>query len=293
MTPLVETRTTRLARAGHAATGRVMTGMWRSRGSRTGLVLLGVLVVAVYAGPLLVPYDPEALNRTDVLTGPSGAHPLGTDQYGRDQLSRLLEGGQRSLEAVSLVLGASLLAGMLVGVAAGVFGGWVDVVLMRVVDVLLAIPAMVLVLAMLGALGPGFGTVVVALTVGTWPPYARMARSFVLSGRGRPDVVCARMAGVGWSRAAAGHLVPGAAAQLMVLVSLDIGHTVMSVAGLSFLGLGVLPPAAEWGAMLSAARPFLGQAPWLLAPAAAIVLVVLAANLLGEALTRTRDEVVR
>ncbi|QSB16816.1 ABC transporter permease [Natronosporangium hydrolyticum] len=274
------------------------TGWWsrglpeRLAGHRTaklGMVLLLGLFAAVYLGPLVWPYDPEALEHAVALQGPSWSHPLGTDQYGRDQLARLLDGGRRSLEATALVLLLSLALGLLVGVCAGVAGGLVDALAMRAVDVILSIPGMVLTLALVGALGPGLTNLMIALVVTTWPPYARLARGVVMGGRTRLDVVSARLAGVGWLRAATTHLLPVATLQVLVVVTIDIGHTIIVIAGMSFLGLGVQPPAAEWGAMLASSRLHLAQAPWLLAPAVAISLVVLAANLVGEALGDSAD----
>jgi ABC-type dipeptide/oligopeptide/nickel transport system permease subunit len=148
----------------------------------------------------------------------------------------------------------------------------------------------VLALALIGALGPGYTNLVIALTLAAWPQYARLARSYVITGRRRPDVVSARLAGIGWFRAAAGHLLPGAATSVVVVAALDVGHTIMAIAGLSFLGLGIQPPTPEWGAMLADSRLQLAQAPWLLAgPAMAIVLAVLAANLIGETLQEVAD----
>ncbi|MEJ3742535.1 ABC transporter permease [Actinomycetes bacterium KLBMP 9797] len=261
----------------------------RHRTARAGLILLAGFLLAVYLGPVVWPGDPDALDQAQALHSPSWSHPLGTDQYGRDQLARLLDGGRRSLEATALVLALSVAIGLAVGVLAGIAGGLVDALAMRLVDVMLSIPGMVLTLALLGALGPGFVNLMVALVITTWPPYARICRGIVLGGRQRLDVVSARLAGIGWVRAAATHLLPAAATQVLVVATIDIGHTIIAIAGLSFLGLGVQQPAAEWGAMLSSARLYLAQAPWLLIPAAAISLVVLAANLTGEALTDSSD----
>ncbi|MFI6910401.1 ABC transporter permease [Nonomuraea sp. NPDC050394] len=262
----------------------------RRRDAVTGLVILSVVILAIVAGPALVPYEPDAADFDAVLSPPGAAHWLGTDQYGRDQLARLLDGGRRSLEATGLVLVISVAAGLVVGTLAGVAGGLVDVIAMRLVDMALAVPGVVLTLALLGALGPGFGNLVLALAATTWPPYARLARSYVLAGRERPDVLTARLAGASWPRAAGAHLLPGAAAHVLVVAALDVGQTIMAVTGLSFLGLGAQPPHAEWGVMLSDSRMYLSEAPWLLlAPSAAIVVVILATILLGEATAEASD----
>ncbi|GAA1017397.1 peptide ABC transporter permease [Acrocarpospora pleiomorpha] len=268
----------------------VLARLLKRRDARAALVILVLGALGILAGPALVPYAPDVADFDNVLSGPSAAHWLGTDQFGRDQLARLLDGGSRSLLATALVLVISVAAGLIVGTLAGVAGGLIDVVAMRAVDMALAVPGVVLTLALLGALGPGFGNLVIALAATAWPPYARLARSYVRSGRERPDVVTARLAGAGWPRAAVAHLLPGAATHVMVVAALDVGHTIMAVTGLSFLGLGAQPPDAEWGVMLSDSRLYLTQAPWLLlAPSAAIVLVILAAILLGEAAAEVSD----
>ncbi|MFE0153613.1 ABC transporter permease [Nonomuraea sp. NPDC059007] len=268
----------------------VLPRLLRRREAAAGLSILCLVFLAILAGPALVPYEPDVADFDAALRPPDAAHWLGTDQFGRDQLARLLDGGARSLEATGLVLLISVAAGLVVGTLAGVAGGVIDVIAMRLVDMALAVPGVVLTLALLGALGPGFGNLVFALAATAWPPYARLARSHVLAGRERPDVLTARLAGAGWPRAAAAHLLPGAAAHVLVVAALDVGQTIMAVTGLSFLGLGAQPPHAEWGVMLSDSRMYLSDAPWLLlAPSAAIVVVILAAILLGEATAEAAD----
>lgn len=261
----------------------------RSRGGRAGLGLAALLIAGCALGALLTaPGADVELARK--LAPPDAAHPLGTDQFGRDQLARLCEGGLRSIGAAVVVLAGVLVVSLTVGIVAGMAGGLVDVVLMRIVDVLLAFPALVLALAVVGVLGPGFENLLLALIASAWAYYARLARSYVLTARARPDVVAARAAGIGWPRVAAGHVVPGVAAQLMVVATLTLGEIIVGIAGLSFLGLGVQPPAAEWGAMLNDARLYFETAPWLLAaPALAILVAVSAANLVGDALRDAGD----
>lgn len=264
--------------------------VWGSRPGRAGVVVAAVLVLAVVVGPHLVPYDADALALGDKLDGPGPDHWLGTDQFGRDQLARLLEGGRRSLGAGAVVLVAVMVLSLAVGVTAGICGGAVDAVLMRAVDVLLAFPPLVLALAVVGALGPGFDHLLLALTMSSWAYYARLARVMAASARARPDVVAARLAGIPWRRVVAGHVIPGVAAQLAVVATLSLGDVILGIAALSFLGLGVQPPAAEWGAMLTDSRLYFSTAPWLLAgPALAIFLAVMAANLIGDALRDATD----
>lgn len=255
------------------------------RTGRTGLVLAVLLVATVLLGPLLVGHSPTELDLANKLAAPDGTNWLGTDQFGRDQLARLLEGGRRSLGAAALVLVGALVISMTVGIAAGLAGPAVDAVAMRVVDVLLALPGLILALAIVGVLGPSFPNLVLALVISSWAYYARLARSYVLAARTRGDVLAARMAGISWPRIVVGHIVPGVATQLLVVATLDLGGVIVAIAGLSFLGLGVQPPDAEWGAMLSETRLYFTTAPWLLiGPAVATFLAVTAANLVGDGL---------
>lgn len=252
---------------------------------RAGLLLAAALVLAVLLGPLLVGHSATELALDDKLAAPDATHWLGTDQFGRDQLARILEGGQRSLGAAGLVLAGALVISLTIGITAGMAGPVVDAVAMRVVDVLLALPGLILALAIVGVLGPSFANLVLALVISSWAYYARLARSYVLAARSRGDVLAARMAGIGWPRIVVGHIVPGVASQLMVVATLDLGGVIVAIAGLSFLGLGVQPPDAEWGAMLSETRLYFSTAPWLLiGPAVATLLAVTAANLVGDAL---------
>lgn len=251
---------------------------------RLGLVLLGLILFAVLVGPLLVGHGTNTLDPAAQLRSPSLAHPLGTDEYGRDELARVLVGGRRTLLLVVVALAASLTIGLLVGLIGGVAGGALDALLLRVIDIFLTLPGLVLTLAIVGTLGAGYDNLMLALAMAFWPQYARLARSYVVAGRAREDVVAARAAGVGWPRAAVTHLLPPAARQLVVVATLDVGHLIMVITGLSFLGLGAQAPAAEWGAMLADARDYITTAPWLLAgPGVAIILCVLTANMLGEA----------
>ena len=257
----------------------------RRRAAQLGLVLALLITVATAVGPWLVRFDPAHTNPAHKLQPPSRTHLLGTDQFGRDQLARLLSGGRRSLGAALLVLAGVVLVSLLVGVVTGMSGGWVDAITQRGLDVILALPALVLALAIVGVLGVGFRNLLLALLVSSWAYYARLARSGVRLAKTRLDVLADRMAGVGWARIVAGHIVPSVALQLLIVATLDLSGIIIGIAGLSFLGLGVQPPDAEWGAMLAEARLYFTVAPWLLiAPAAAIFLSVVAANLMGNAL---------
>lgn len=268
----------------------LLSRLLRERNARVGLAMAAVIALAVCVGPLLLGASTETLDASEKLLGPSTAHPLGTDQLGRDQLVRLLDGGRRTLLAAWLVLVLGFTIGVAAGVAAGVAGGIIELVVMRIVDVLQALPGLVLALVLVAVIGPGVVALVVALTVTLAPGYTRLARSYVLGMRERPDVLSARMAGVGWVRIGAGHLLVPAAIQVLVVATLDLGLVVGLIAGLSFIGLGVQAPTPEWGAMLSDSRLSMTQAPWLLiAPGLAIMASVWAANLIGEGLQAATD----
>lgn len=264
-------------------------GVWQNfrqrRAAQLGLWLAALLLLAVTMGPLFLRASPEQTNPAQKLQPLSSVHWLGTDQFGRDQLARLLDGGRRSLGAALLVLAGVLLLSLIVGVVTGMIGGIVDTVTQRLLDVILALPAMVLALAIVGVLGVGYVNLLLALLVSSWAYYARLARSCVRLAKSRLDVIADRMAGVSWARIIAGHIVPGVALQLLIVATLDLSGVIIGIAGLSFLGLGVQPPDAEWGAMLAESRLYFTVAPWLLlAPATAIFLSVVAANLIGNAL---------
>lgn len=261
------------------------------RAGQVGLVLAAVVVGFVVFAPFAIVWDPDDQDLIAQLQGPSSSHLLGTDQFGRDVLARVAEGGRRSLMGATLILSVTFGLGLFVGVVAGLAGGVVDSVLMRVVDLFLAIPALIIAIGLVGALGPSFTNLVIALVAAYWPFYARIARGFTLNAALRSDVTAARLAGVGRLRVLVGHIVPGAASRLLVVVSLEFGGAILALAGLSFLGLGAQPPAAEWGAMLADSRNFFTVAPWLLlVPGIAIVLAATAANLIAESLRDLADE---
>ena len=255
------------------------------RSARCGLALAIFFMVAITLGPLFLRFNPEQMNPAEKLQAPSTFHWLGTDQFGRDQLARLLDGGRRSLGAAVLVLTGVMLLSLLIGIVTGMIGGIVDTITQRLLDVVLALPAIVLALAIVGVLGVGYRNLLLALLISSWAYYARLARSGVRLAKTRLDVIADRMAGVSWTRIIVGHIVPGVAMQLLIVATLDLSGVMIGIAGLSFLGLGVQPPDAEWGAMLAEARLYFTVAPWLLlAPATAIFLSVVAANLIGNAL---------
>ena len=248
------------------------------------------LLFLVLFTPLVLPFQPNEPNAAERLTAPTVRHPLGTDRFGRDVLARIASGGRRSLGAAVLVLTATLAISLFLGIVAGMVGGVFDAIAMRIVDVLLALPPLVLALAVVGVLGVGFQNLMIALVISSLAYYMRLTRSHAKSARKRADVVVARLAGIGWTRIAFGHVLPNVFAQMLIVATLDLGGTIVGIAGLSFLGLGVQPPDAEWGAMLNESRLSFTTAPWLLlAPGAAIFLSVVSANLIGNALRDTGD----
>lgn len=271
----------------------VRGGVWRALlrrpAARVGLALAAALALAALLGPPLAA-DPDLPDYADQLAAPSAAHPLGTDQSGRDLLARSLAGAQTSLGAALLVMSIAAAVGLVVGTVAGSVGGRVDAVLTRLTDVLLGLPSLVLTLAVVGVLGPGFWNLVLAMSATSWAGLARLARSVARGSDRRPDVVAARMAGVGRVRVALGHVLPAAASQVTVAATLGLGETVLALGGLSFLGLGAQPPTAEWGNMLATGRATFAFAPWqLIGPGVGLVLTVTAAALISDALRDVTD----
>jgi peptide/nickel transport system permease protein len=253
-----------------------------------GAVLL-FLAVALLA-PVVAPTSPVAQDLGHALLPPSRVHLLGTDEFGRDVFARVVYGARTALWVGLAVVGLSGAVGSLVGLVAGYYGGALDNLLMRVVDVLLAFPFLLLALMVVAALGPGVTKAVVAVAVAYTPVYARLARSVALRVKELEFVAAARAMGArdGWILSR--HLVPNLAATLLVQATLNIGTAIIDISGLSFLGLGAQPPAPDWGAMLADGQTYILQAPWLvLAPGLAILVVVLAFNLVGDGLRDALD----
>lgn len=257
---------------------------------RIALAVVVLLVVAAVAGPWISPHDPDAIDLTARLQGADAVHWLGTDHLGRDILSRLIAGVRVSLGVVAVTLALILVLGIVVGGASGFIGGRTDQLIMRVTDVFLTFPTLVLALFMIGMLGTGLVNVVIAIALSHWAWYARIVRGIVLSLRHRDYLLAARLAGASRLRIFAAHLLPATLSQLLVLATLDIGHMMLHVSGLSFLGLGVAPPTAEWGVMIGDARQFVWTAPMLIFwPGLALFVSVMAFNILGDALRDRLD----
>ena len=259
-----------------------------------GLAIVVLMLAIAIAAPLLAPHDPAAQDVLNRLQAPSADHLLGTDNLGRDELSRVLYGARVSLLSVIAVGAGILVVGMAVGTLAGLAGGWVDGIVMRLVDVLLAFPSLLLALAISGTLGPGLLNLVLAMTAIWWADYARLVRGLVVGVKELPFVEAARATGLGRMRIAFRHVLPNIAAPVVVLATLQTARLLLALASLSFLGLGVSPPTAEWAAMLSEGKDFLADAPLLMVwPGLAITITALGLNLLGDGLRDVMDPTLR
>lgn len=249
---------------------------------QAGIVALAVLALIAIFAPVLAPHGPAETVGAP-LAGPGSQFLLGTDQIGFDLMSRIIFGLRASLIGAGVVVTSGVVIGSLIGLAAGASGGWIDTVLMRLTDVFLALPAPVLAIAVVAAIGPGFFHTLIAIAVVWWPWYARIVRGAITGLRHRPHVQAASLAGVGRLRLWFRHLLPGALPEVLVVASLDIGILVVILAGLSFLGLGAPAPAPELGAMAAQGLRFLLSAWWVpLFPGLAVALLAFVANLAGD-----------
>jgi len=255
-----------------------------------GLLLISVFALAAVAAPLLAPADPLKQVLSTRLKPPTAAHWLGTDQLGRDVFSRMLYGARISLLIGIVVVGLAGSLGTIVGVVAGYIGGWLDEGLMRLTDIFFAFPALILAMAISGALGPSLTNAMIAIAVVSWPVYARLIRSQVLSLREREYVEAARSLGASTLSIIWQHILPNTLAPLMVQASFDLGGAILAAAGLSFIGFGTQPPTPEWGVMISEGRNYIATQPWLsLFPGLAILFTVAAFNLIGDGLRDALD----
>jgi peptide/nickel transport system permease protein len=256
---------------------------------RAGTLIVSITVIAAVAGPWLTPYDPAAQELARRLEGPSLSHPFGLDELGRDILARIMAGARISLRVGLSVVGVSSTLGMLLGSIAGYFGGRLDDVISRVMDVLMAFPGILLAIALVAVLGPSLGNVILALSVIGWVGYARLVRAQALRAREFEFVQAARALGAGPGRIMSRHILPTALPAVVVQATLGMAGAIIAEAALSFLGLGVQPPTPSWGTMLDAGRSHLFDAPHLtIFPGLAIALLVLGFNFLGDGL---RDRV--
>lgn len=253
-------------------------------------ILALLLICAAVFAKYICPYDPYTQDLSMAQKPPSLAHPFGTDRYGRDMLSRVIIGSTTSIFSTLLLVIIITVIGTAIGIVCGWNGGRVDTVLMRVSDLFLAFPGLVFALAVAGVLGGGIQNAIIALAVIGWPKFARLARGLTLAQKDAPYLMAARLSGSSTSKLLVKHILPNIAGSVLVTSVLDIGTMMMELAGLSFLGLGVKPPMAEWGSMINEGRNMLQVSPWMvLAPGAAIFLTVMIFNLLGDTLRDYMD----
>lgn len=268
----------------------LLRGFQENKAFRISTLLVLILVIVAVSAPLIAPYDPLDAIMKDANMEPSAAHLFGTDKLGRDVLSRILYGASYSLSSVLILVSAIFIVGTTLGVLAGYFGGKVDIIIMRIADMMISFPGMILAIAIAGIMGGSLVNAMIALLVVTWAKYARLARSMVLKVKKRDFVEAAVVNGgtpihILWT-----HIVPNILPLMVITAAADIGAMMMELAGLSFLGFGSQPPAPEWGLMLNEGRIQLQTAPWLMFfPGLAIFLTVVIFNLWGDALRDVLD----
>lgn len=288
------------AGAGGSARAAMLREFWfyfsENRGAVLGLGVFVTLIVVALFAPLLAPYEPQVQFRDALLVPPvwdengRSAFILGTDAVGRDLLSRLIYGSRYSLFIGVVVVGLSLVGGIVIGLIAGFFRGWVDTAIMRVMDVILAFPSLLLALVLVAVLGPGLLNAMIAIAVVLQPHFVRLTRASVLSEKNKEYVISARVAGAGNIRLMTRTILPNCLAPLIVQATLSFSTAILDAAALGFLGMGAQPPTPEWGTMLADSREFITRAPWLVTfPGVAILVTVLAINLVGDGLRDTLD----
>jgi ABC-type dipeptide/oligopeptide/nickel transport system permease subunit len=268
--------------------------VWRRlaahRAGAAGAVLVAVVVLAGVLAPVLTPYQPDQIQMEDSLQPPSRAHPMGTDVFGRDVATRMLYGARFSLEVSVLSRLIAIAIGTFLGLLAGYFGGRLESTIMRLADITLAYPGLLLLIAVVAAVGPSMAALFIALGIVGWAGVARLVRAQVLSLKEREFVLAVKSLGMSHARVIGRHLLPNVVTQLIVVFSMGLGAAIMAESSMSFLGLGAQPPTASWGNMISGGLDYLRVAPWLsLSPGVVITVTVLGFNLLGDALRDVLD----
>ncbi|KJE36234.1 peptide transporter [Thalassospira sp. HJ] len=268
----------------------------KNRGALAGLIVIAIILFLALAAQWVAPFDPVAQDRTAFLKPPiwmEGADPryiLGTDAVGRDILSRLIHGAQLSVSIGVVVVILSMIAGIALGMVAGYFRGWVEVGVMRLMDIMLALPSLIMALAIVAILGPGLENAMLAIAIVQLPHYVRLTRASVVSELNKEYVIASQIAGAGHVRQMFVNILPNCMAPLIVQGTLGISSAILDAAALGFLGLGAQPPLPEWGTMLSEAREFVGSAWWVITfPGLCILVTVLAFNLMGDGLRDALD----
>jgi len=273
--------------------GRVYSGCLDFSNNRLavlGLSIIFLLILAAIFAPLIAPFDPILIDLRNRLQPMSASHFFGTDEVGRDIFSRIVFGSRLTLYVVGLVAIIAAPVGIVIGTISGYLGGKIDMLLMRITDIFLAFPKLILALAFVAALGPGIENAVIAIAVTSWPAYARIARAETLTIRNSDFIHAIKLQGAGPVRIITGHIMPLCVSSLVVRVTLDMAGIILTAAGLGFLGLGAQPPSPEWGAMTSSGRAYILDYWWLITlPGTAIFIVSLAFNLLGDGLREVLD----
>lgn len=269
---------------------RTLRNLMRNPLAMIGLLIIIALLLVAALAPLIAPYSPIASDLGARLQPPSAAHWMGTDELGRDILSRIIYGSRITLFIVLLVAVISAPIGLLIGTVAGYFGGWVDRILMGITDIFLSMPRLILALAFVAALGPGIENAVIAIAITAWPVYARIARAETLTFRQAEFISAIRMQGAGHLRIIFRHVIPLCLSSTIVRVTLDMAGIILTAAGLGFLGLGAQPPLPEWGAMISSGRNYILDQWWVATmPGFAILIVSLGFCLFGDGLRDVLD----
>ena len=269
---------------------RSLQPLLRQRSAMAGLAILAIYVVAALCAPWLATHDPTAQDLMAALQGPSAAHWLGTDSYGQDLYSRLLYGAQLALIIGFVSVALGLVVGVAIGLAAGLMGGRTEWVLMRIVDGLLAFPELILAMAFMAVLGLGTENVVYALALSFVGPFARMTRGDVLQVKNQPYIEAARLMGVPTAAVIWRHVLPNVVSPILVQAGMRISIAILLESGLSFLGIGVVPPTPDWGLMIAEGRAFITMAPWISGvPGVALAILMVALNLLGDGLRDAFD----
>ena len=273
--------------------GRAYLGIlafMKNRLAVVGLLIIVIFIVIAVLAPVIAPYDPVETNIGNRLQPLSFAHYFGTDEMGRDIFSRIVWGSRLTLYVIGLVAIIAAPVGILVGTVAGYFGGIIDTMLMRITDIFLAFPKLILALAFVSALGPGIENAIIAISITSWPPYARIARAETITIRNCDFIKAVRLQGASALRIITGHIMPLCLTSLIIRVTLDMAGIILTAAGLGFLGLGAQPPSPEWGAMTASGRTYIIDHWWLITmPGTAIFIVSLAFNLLGDGLREVLD----
>jgi peptide/nickel transport system permease protein len=273
-----------------ARSSEAVAALLRSPSGAVGLAIVAILVLCAIFAPYLAPHDPLRMASGPRLASPSLAHWMGTDQLGRDVLSRVIYGSRLTLMIGTIAVGISLTAGLLLGLVAGYASGWAERILMRIVDVLFSFTEIVIALACIAILGVGLVNAMIAIGIASIPFYARVTHSIVLVEKNKPYFESAVAAGAGHVRLIFIHLLPNVIPTLIVIGTLGVSTAVLAAAGLSFLGLGAQPPQPEWGFMLSSSRDLISRAPWMMIfPGLAIAITVLGFNLLGDGVREVLD----